>query len=63
MARSRNRPLSGPSSNGIMRRIIGILFVLFLLVLVGGAAVLATWDIPAPSKTVEKVIADDLLPR
>jgi hypothetical protein len=46
-----------------MRRIIGILFVLFLLVLVGGAAVLATWDIPAPSKTVEKVIADDRFPR
>ena len=63
VARSRNRPLSGSASNGIMHRFVSVLVVLLLLVLVGGGALLATWDIPAPSKTVEKVIPDDRFPR
>lgn len=39
------------------------LIVLILLVLGGGFAVLATWDMPVPSKTVEKVLPDDRFPR
>lgn len=46
-----------------MSRIIAVLFVLLLLVLGGGMAVLATWDMPAPSQTVEKVIPDERFPR
>ena len=36
--------------------------VLLLVVAVGGLAVLGTWDMPAPSKTVEKVLADERFP-
>ena len=39
------------------------LVVLLILVLAGGAAVLATWDPPAPTAKVEKVIPNDKLPR
>jgi len=40
-------------------------FVLIVLavVVLGGAAFLARWDIPAPTAPVEKVIADDRFPR
>ena len=31
--------------------------------IIGGAVFLATWDIPAPVSTVEKVIPDDRFPR
>jgi hypothetical protein len=34
-----------------------ILFVLVLII--GGAAFLATWNMPAPTATVEKVIPND----
>jgi hypothetical protein len=36
-----------------------ILIVLVLVILVGGAVFLATWDMPAPTATVEKVIPND----
>lgn len=37
---------------------------IFFVVAVGGlAAFLATWDIPAPSQKVEKVLDDDRFPR
>ncbi len=36
--------------------------VLFAIV-VGGGVFLATWDIPAPSERVEKVLPDDRFPR
>ena len=45
-----------------MSRIVSVFFVLLLLVVGGGMAVLATWDMPAPSRTVEKVIPDDRFP-
>lgn len=46
-----------------MGKIAGLLLVLVLLVLVGGGIFLATFDLPAPTARVEKVIADDRLPR
>jgi hypothetical protein len=36
-----------------------LLIFLVLLVIVGGLAVLATWDMPSPSAPVEKVIPND----
>lgn len=46
-----------------MSRFISVLFVLLLLVVGGGMAFLASWDMPTPSKTVEKVIPDERFPR
>lgn len=40
-----------------------VLLVVILLALIGGAAFLATWDIPAPISTVEKEIPDERFPR
>jgi len=45
-----------------MMRISTILMVLLLAGLVGGAIFLATWEIPAPSTPVEKVIPNDQFP-
>jgi hypothetical protein len=42
-----------------MRILLGLLFI----GIVGGGAFLATWKIPAPTATVEKVIANDRFPR
>jgi len=36
---------------------------LVLLILVGGAVFLATWNIPPPSAPVEKVISNERLPK
>ena len=46
-----------------MNRLISVLFVLFLFVIGGGMAFLASWDMPVPSKTMEKVIPDERFPR
>lgn len=46
-----------------MSRSLSVLIVLILLVIGGGMAVLATWDMPVPSKTVEKVLPDERFPR
>lgn len=40
-----------------------MIIILALLILVGGAVFLATWDIPPPSTVVEKEIPDDRFPR
>lgn len=46
-----------------MGRLI-LFFALILLVgLGGGAALLATWDIPAPTQSVERQLSDDRFPR
>lgn len=42
-----------------MSSLIRIVLVLVLLVIVGGVAALAMWNIPAPSAKIEKVIPDD----
>ena len=41
------------------------LFLLFLIVLIlaGGAVFLLTWDIPAPTAPIEKVVPNDRFPR
>ena len=46
-----------------MSRVISVLFVLLLFVIGGGMAFLASWDMPAPSRSVEKVIPDERFPR
>ena len=46
-----------------MSRFLSILFVLLLLVIAGGMVFLASWDLPAPSKTVEKVLPEERFPR
>lgn len=38
---------------------VKIVIVLVLALLVGGAVFLATWDMPPPTATVEKVIPND----
>jgi len=45
-----------------MMRVSTVLMVLLLAGLVGGAVFLATWEIPAPSAPVEKVISNDKFP-
>jgi hypothetical protein len=40
-----------------------ILIVVVAAVVVGGAVFLATWDIPAPTQRVEKVLPNDRSPR
>ncbi len=46
-----------------MRKLATVVIVAVVAVLFLGAAFLATWDIPPPSKVVEKVIPDDRFPR
>lgn len=46
-----------------MKKLTTALFVIFVVLLLVGTAFLATWDIPPPSKVVEKVIPDDRFPR
>lgn len=46
-----------------MGKFILVLFALFTVALGGGAVFLATWDIPAPSQSVERVLPDDRFPR
>jgi hypothetical protein len=46
-----------------MSTVTRFLVILVALVVVGGAAALAMWDIPAPSAKVEKVIPDDRFQR
>jgi len=46
-----------------MRKMPVILLVLVVVLVAGGAGWLATWDIPAPVSTVEKVIPDERFPR
>lgn len=42
-----------------MSKLVQILFLLVLIVLVGGTAFLATWDMPAPTQPVQRVIPND----
>ena len=40
-----------------------IAIAVLLAVIVGGGVFLATWEIPAPSMHLEKVLPDDRFPR
>ncbi len=46
-----------------MRKLTTAIIAVIVVFLFVGAAFLATWDIPPPSKVVEKVISDDRFPR
>jgi len=46
-----------------MKKIILFLVILLIVSVAGGMAFLATWDIPAPSQNVEKVLNNDKFPR
>ena len=46
-----------------MGKVVVAAIVLVVLVLIGGGIFLALWDIPSPSKPVEKVIPDARFPR
>lgn len=45
-----------------MSRLPVIIIALALVLLIGGAVFLASWNIPAPSSTVEKTIPDGRFP-
>jgi hypothetical protein len=40
-----------------------VLLVVLLVVVLGGAAFLVTWEIPPPTARIERVVPDDKLPR
>jgi hypothetical protein len=42
--------------------LVRLLLLALLLIAIGGAVFLATWDIPAPTRQVETVMPDDRLP-
>lgn len=42
-----------------MRRLTTGIAAAVVLVVVAAAVLVATWDIPAPTKKIEKVISDD----
>jgi len=44
-----------------MSKLARVVILLFVLVIVGAGIFLATWNIPAPSAPVEKVIPNDRL--
>jgi len=46
-----------------MKKLTSGIIVLMLLLLVGGALFLASWEIPPPSAQVEKVIPNERFPR
>ncbi len=46
-----------------MKKLSFILIAFVVLLLGGGVALLAMWQIPAPSASVQKVLADDRFPR
>jgi hypothetical protein len=46
-----------------MSRVVKIIAGLVLLVLLGGAAFIFAWDIPAPTSTKEIVLPDDRFPK
>ena len=46
-----------------MKKISRLVLFAVIALVVGTAAFLATWDIPAPVTTIEKVISDERFPR
>lgn len=46
-----------------MKNISRLVLIAVVAIVVGGSAFLATWDIPAPMTTIEKVLPDDRFPR
>ena len=48
---------------GTMSTISRVLLAVVLVVVLGGAMFLLTWEIPTPTARIERVIPDDTLPR
>jgi hypothetical protein len=46
-----------------MSTISRVLLVMVLIVALGGTMFLLTWEIPAPTARIERVIPDETLPR
>jgi hypothetical protein len=46
-----------------MTKLSHLIIAVVVFVLVGGIVFLTTWEIPAPSAVVEKVIPNDRFPR
>jgi hypothetical protein len=46
-----------------MKSLSKFIFFIVLIMIVGGGVFLATWDIPAPAATVEKVLHNDRFPK
>jgi hypothetical protein len=46
-----------------MKNVTRFVFLLVVIVIVGAVLFLSTWDIPAPSVEVEKVILNDKFPK
>lgn len=44
-----------------MRKLLVVLVLALIVVAVGGFIVLASWDVPAPTTTMEKVIPGERL--
>lgn len=44
-----------------MRKLLVVLILALIVVAVGGFVVLASWDVPAPTTTMEKVIPSERL--
>ncbi|MQX34895.1 hypothetical protein [Roseospira navarrensis] len=55
MARRRGR-FTGDDSSSVLLKILGVLLI---GVVVGGGVLLATWDMKAPTRPVEKVLDND----
>ncbi len=47
----------------LMRGLPAMLLIVVALVIAGAAVFLVTWDIPAPTAPVEKVIPNERFPR
>lgn len=45
-----------------MKNISRLVFVMVIALIVGGAAFLSTWDIPAPMTTIKKVLSNERFP-
>lgn len=44
-----------------MSKLLGSILVLLVATIIGGAIYISIWDVPAPVRTVEKVLPDDML--
>jgi len=44
-----------------MPKLLASLLILLTAALIGGAIYISIWDVPAPVRTVEKVLPDDML--
>ena len=55
--------MAASSADGQMNRFFLTILAVFFVLVATGVVFLATWDIPPPSKPVEKVLDDGRFPR